>query len=260
MRTSSFARLGVAVVLAVILPAGCHVNCDLFKARVERVEEFTVPVAGITALDVSTNVGKIQLDAADAAEAHITAEIKVKAASEEKAQELIEQVEIVAEPQGPTLVVKVVKPHALRDNDLSVDFTITAPSNLALACTTNVGDIRVAGFSERVTARTDVGAIVCTGVRGATDLHTNVGDIKMEYVADAPAALDASATTNVGDIDFAGPQQMSANLTAHTNVGSIDTDRPLTVTGSLRGSLKASLGSAEGQVNLSTNVGSIRIR
>lgn len=260
MRTSSLVRLGAVVALAVTLPAGCLVRSDLLKAKVERAEELTVPVAGITALDASTNVGKIRLDAADTAEAHITAEIKVKAAGKEKAEELIEQVEIVAEPQGATLVVKVVKPHDLRDNELSVDFTITAPPNLALACTTNVGDIRVAGFTERVTARTDVGAIACTGVRGATNLHSNVGDIRVEYDPDAPAALAASATTNVGAIDFAGPQQMSANLTATANVGSIDTDRPLTVTGSLQRSIKASLGNAEGQVNLSTNVGSIRIR
>ncbi len=184
----------------------------------------------------------------------------MKAASEELAQELAGRVEVLAEPRGETLFVKVRKPADLRHNELSVDLSITAPAHLALACVTNVGDIRVAGFTEDVKARTDVGAITCTGIRGDTDLHTNVGDIKVEYVSDAPAALNASASTNVGAIDFAGPQQISANLTAATNVGSLRTDRPLTVTGSFQRSVKASLGNAEGQVNLSTNVGSIRIR
>lgn len=260
MRTGSFAGIGTGTCLVVVLLAGCHISCDLFKARFSRTEELTAPLAGITTLDVTTNVGKIRLDGTDAAEARITADIKVKAASEERAEELAGQVEIVAEPKGQTLVVRVVKPAALRRNDLSVDFTIVAPAHLALVCTTNVGDIRIAGFTEPVKARTDVGAITCTGVCGDTDLRTNVGDIRVEYVSNAPAALDASVSTNVGSIDFAGPAQISANLTAATNVGSIDTDRPLTVTGSLQRSVKASLGSAEGQVDLSTNVGSIRIR
>jgi hypothetical protein len=260
MRTGSPARVGTGTCLAVVLLAGCHISSDLFKARFSRTEELTAPLVGVTVLKVTTNVGRIRLDAADAPEARITAEIKVKAASEPLARDLAERVEIVAEPRGQTLVVRVVKPADLRRNELSVDFTITAPAHLAVACVTNVGDIRVAGFSEHVQARTDVGAITCTGVRGDTDLHTNVGDIKVDYVSDAPAALNASATTNVGSIDFAGPEQISANLTAGTNVGSIETDRPLTVIGSLQRSVRASLGSAEGQVNLTTNVGSIRIR
>jgi hypothetical protein len=59
---------------------------------------------------------------------------------------------------------------------------------------------------------------------------------------------------------LAGPKDISAKLTAEANVGSIDTDRPLTVTGDLKQSIRASLGSAEGRISLRTNVGSIRIR
>jgi hypothetical protein len=141
-----------------------------------------------------------------------------------------------------------------------VDFTITAPARLALDCTTNVGDIQVTGFSDRVAAKTDVGAIRCTDLRGDADLHTNVGDIHAACAADAPAALDITAATNVGNVDLTGPTEMSARLAATVNVGSIDTDRPLTITGKIQKSIKATLGNAEGDVTLRTNVGSIRIR
>ncbi len=53
---------------------------------------------------------------------------------------------------------------------------------------------------------------------------------------------------------------MSAHLQATTNVGSIDTDRPLTVTGQIKKSIQATIGDAEGDIVLRTNVGSIHIR
>ena len=123
-----------------------------------------------------------------------------------------------------------------------------------------MGDIRTDGFTSRVEARTGVGTIACTGLRGNAALHTNVGDIRAEYASDAPAAIALDASTNVGSIELAGPQEISAKLAAETNVGGIDSDRPLTVTGPLKRSIRASLGNAEGQISLRTNVGSIRIR
>lgn len=266
MQTNWIARIGVGAMLAFVFVAGCNVGgCylggDVFKAKFTRSEQLTAPLAGVTAMDVATNVGKIQLDASDVAEAHIAAEIKVKAATQEKAEALAEEVRISVEPSGQTLRIRVDKPAGLKDGNLSVEFLITAPAGLALKCTTNVGDIRTAGFTGDVRAHTDVGTITCTGLHGVVDLHSNVGDIRAEYAADAPAAVEVDASTNVGSIELAGPREISAKLTAEANVGGIDTDRPLTVTGPLRKqSIRASLGGEEGRISLRTNVGSIRIR
>jgi len=261
MRANAVVKVGIAAGLAVMLLGGCVIHTDAYKAKFSRSEDLTAPLTDITALDVATNVGTIRMEAAEVAEVRIAAQIKVKDRTEEKAQELAEQVRIVAEPSGQTLTIKAVKPAGLRDNNLTVDFTVTAPSALALNCTTNVGDIRVTDFTQRVKAVTNVGTITCSGLRETTDLHTNVGDIRATYASDAPAALSATMATDVGSIEFTGPQEISAQVTAGTNVGSIHTDRPLTVSGSLnRHSVRASLGKGEGQVNLNTNVGSIRIR
>ena len=81
------------------------------------------------------------------------------------------------------------------------------------------------------------------------------------YAADAPAALNVAMATDVGSIEFTGPPEISADLSAKASVGDISTNRPLTVRGSLaRHSVRASLGKGEGRVNLDTNVGSIRIQ
>jgi len=262
MRAGLPASTGLCIALAcVTLFAGCYVPFgDAFKAKAERTEELTASLDGIATLDVSTNVGTIKVEAADVTEARITAEITVKAKTEEEAEQLVEEVRITAEPSGKTLVIKAVKPSDFGKNQLGVDFTIVAPARLALDCTTNVGDVRTTGFTDRVKARTDVGSIACTDLHGVLDLHTNVGDIKAVYAPEAPAALNASLSTNVGDIDFTGPTEISAEISAGANVGSIHTDRPLSVTGPIKKSLRATLGDSEGRIKLHTNVGSIRIR
>jgi hypothetical protein len=252
--------MGVFVALAAVALGGCHFSGDAFKAKFTRSEELTAPLAGVAALDVCTNVGKIELLAEDVAEVRIAAEIKIKARTEERAQELGEQVRIVAEPSGPTLRIKAIRPAGLSEDNLHVTYTITAPGALALKCTTNVGDIRTVGFTGRVEARTNVGSVVCTGLRDRADLRTDVGDIRAEYASDAPAALSVDASTNVGNVELVAPQEVSARVAAETNVGSIHSDRPLTVSGSLKQSIRASLGNGDGQVNLRTNVGSVRIR
>ncbi len=261
MRTGAHIRMSVVAGLVALLLGGCVIHTDRFKAEFSRSEDLTVPTTDLTTLDVTTNVGKIQLETADAAEVRIAAQIKVKAHTEEEAQRLAEQVRIVAEPWSRTLTIKVVKPADFGRNQLSVDFTIKAPAALALNCTTNVGDVRIADFTKRVQASADVGTIICTGLRDEIDLHANVGDLRATYATDAPAALNATMATDVGSIEFTGPQEISADLTAAANVGDINTNRPLTVKGSLtKHSVRASLGKGEGRVNLKTDVGSIRIR
>jgi len=261
METGAVVRMGVVVGFVALLLGGCVIHTGSSRAEFSRSEDLTVPVTDITALDVTTNVGKIQLETADAAEVRVAAQIKVKARTEEEAQELAEQVRIVAEPWSRTLTIKAVKPADFGRNQLSVDFTIKAPAALALSCTANVGDIRITGFTKGVRASSDVGTIVCAGLREDIDLHVNVGDLRATYVADAPAALNVAMATDVGAIEFTGPQEISAELTAQANVGDINTNRPLTVRGSLtKHSVQATLGKGEGKVNLKTDVGSIRIR
>lgn len=262
MRRALIAKTGLCIACAFTVAfAGCiTVVGDNLRGEAKRTDNVTAPVGDASALKVTTNVGAIKLDAAETAEVRITADITVKAKTDEEAQALLDGVHVAAAPSGDTLVVKADKPSGFGHNQLTVDLTISAPAGLRLECTTNVGDVRVSDFTSRVESHTDVGSITCSGLRGGMSLHTNVGDIKAAYAPDAPAALDVSASTNVGNIDFTGPSQVSANLTAASNVGDIHTHRPITVSGSLGKTVRASLGAAEGQVDLHTNVGSITIR
>jgi Toastrack DUF4097 len=251
----------VSALVLTTLCVGCCSNMGgNLRAKAQRVDELNAGATDLTTLDVSTQVGAIKLESGDISRVDIVAEITVRSKTTEEAEALIEDVQIVAEQSGDKLVVKAVKPSGFGRNQLGVEFTITAPAGLALRCTTNVGDIRIAGFNESVVAKTDVGTIRCSDLRSNANLHTNVGDIKVSYASDAPAVFEASASTNVGNVDFTGPDDISAKLAARVNVGSINTDRPLTVTGPIKKSISATLGNAEGKITLHTNVGSVKIR
>lgn len=259
MRADGVLKAGIVLGLIPIL-TGCQFGGDLFTAKFERSEELTAPLGQASAIDVDTNVGKIHLEAANVDEVRILAAIRVKAGTEERAEELARDIRIVAQPNGQTLAVKAVRPSGMDREQLSVGFTIAAPASLAVKARTNVGDIHVAGFGRGVDTETGVGKITVTDLRDSTQAHTNVGDIRIIYASDAPATLEVRATTNVGDIDFAGPSQISAGVSAEANVGSIDTDRPLTVKGSMKKSIKGQFGDGRGRIELRTNVGSIDIR
>ncbi len=246
----------------VIIVAGDTHNEDRdLRAEAKRTDELKAPLTDITALEVSTSVGGIRIETADVPEAAITAQITVKARTEEEAEALLEGVRISAEPSGRWLAVKAVKPSGFGHNSLRVDFTITVPPQLEARCTTQVGDIRIAGLAGDITAKSDVGKFDGVDLHaGKADLQTNVGAIKVAYASDAPAALRLDARTNVGDIDFSGPEHLSARVSAVTNVGSINTGREMKIQGFVGKSLDGTLDSGEGRVAFRTNVGSIHIR
>jgi len=262
MKNHTLAKVGLLTALSLTtLYVGCCINVnDNYKAKAYRTEELDASVADMTSVDVTTKVGTLTFEAADVTEAHIVADITVKAKTQEEAEAQVREVRIVAEPSGERLALKAVKPKGFGCNKLLVDFTVTIPARLALECRTNVGDIKTTGLAGPVTARTDVGSILCNDLLHGATLRTNVGNIVATYASEAPAALQVSAVTNVGDIELAGPDSISAALSASVNVGSIDAQRPLMVQGPIKKSIKATLGKAEGRVKLSTNVGSIRIR
>jgi hypothetical protein len=252
-----------------LLASGCVIICDgcgdgecrNLRAEAKRTDELTAPLADITVADVSTNIGTLRIEAADVTEAAITAKITVKAKTQEEAEALLEEVRISTEPSGGKLTIKAIKPSGFGRNSLTVDFDVKVPKQLGVHGTTNVGDIRIAGIAGDIVARTDVGKIDGTDLRsGKAEMRTNVGAIKVAYAGDAPVALRIEVNTNVGDIDFSGPEQMSAKFSAVTNVGSINTNREMKVRGLVGKSLEATVDGGEGRVAFRTNVGSIRIR
>jgi hypothetical protein len=250
----------VVCLCSLTLFPGCKDADSLFKAKYERTEHLSPAITDVAELGIETDVGSITVTGADVADCNITAEITVKARTQEKARALAEETKIELERSGDKLSIKAVKPAGLKKRSLVVDFKIIAPKRLKLDCSTHVGAVKVSDISGRIEASANVGSVICRRVVADLNAKSNVGSIEVEYADTAPAACNAEMTTNVGSIEFAAPPQLSAQVNASTNIGSIKTAKPITVVGKVGKSMKGTIGSGEGKVRLTTNIGSIEIK
>ncbi len=251
--------LAASLCLLTVL-SSCNDIGSLFKAKHQRAEHTSVPIAGMAGLNVETDVGSITVTGADVTDCNITAEITVKARTKETARKLAEEVKMELESSGDTLTIKTVRPDELKKKSLVVDFKIIAPMHMNLDCSTGVGTVTVSDIEGRIDASVNVGSIACHAVVAELVLSSNVGSVTVKYADTAPAACKANITTNVGSIDFTAPSELSAQVHASTNIGSVETARPITVVGKVGKSIKGTIGSGEGKVLLKTNVGSIKIK
>jgi hypothetical protein len=235
-------------------------GCREYRAKYEKTETALVPVAEAVALSVETGVGAITVTGADVVDCNVTAEIRVKAETEEEARKLAEQVKIETEISGGKLRIKVSKPASLKKRPLEAKLRIVAPRQLKLDCSINVGSISISDMNDTIKVSGNVGSISCQQVCGDIAVTSNVSSVDVVYASTAPAACTTDITTNVGSINLTVPPQWSAQVSATTNVGAVKTDKPIAVLGKLGKSIKGSVGSGEGRVRLKTNVGSIHIK
>ncbi len=262
MKNSSLTKalLGCLLCLLIVM-AGCCINIGCWpRAKYEKTEQLSAPFAQGQTLDVQTNVGSITVTGADVSTCDVTATITAKARTTEKARKLAEQTKIKLEPAGDKLKVKVEKPPMADKDAICVSFDITVPKQTTLDLKTNVGELKVDNTTGPIEAATNVGTITCREITGRGHLTPNVGEVKAVYAKDAPPACNASLSTSVGEIVFAGPDNLSAKFHVSANIGSIKTRLPLTVTGKIHKSLDGTVGTGEGKVILRTNIGSIKIR
>lgn len=237
--------------------AGCCINIsDLYLARYEKTKNLSAPFAPGQTLYLQNNVGVITVTGADVADCNVTAKITAKAMTTEKAEKLAEEMQIKLEPSDNKLYIRVEKP----DSSITIDFNITVPKQTALQLATNVGEIKIAAITKPIKAEANVGVIYCKEITGDIDIQTNIGEIKVFYSKTAPSACNANIKTNIGEIDFAAPPDLSVQVNISTNIGSIQTNLPLTVKGTIHQSSSGTIGKGEGKVILKTNIGSIKIK
>jgi hypothetical protein len=262
MKINYFTKISLGFLLCIsAVITGCCINIgDFCKAKCEKTEHLSAPFAPGQTLYLQNNVGEITITGADVTDCNVTATITARAITTEKAEKLAEEVRIKLEPSNNKLYIRVEKPARMSKRSITIDFNITVPKQTALQLATNVGEIHISNTSEPIEAETNVGVITCREITGDTDLTTNVGEVKVLYSKTAPSACNANIKTDVGEINFTAPPDLSAQVNVSVDIGSIQTDLPLTVKGKINKSLSGTIGKGEGKVILKTNVGSIKIR
>ena len=275
MRNGHFKRASIGLLLCMtLLAAGCSM-----RAKYQRTVRLSAPLSPGVTFAAQTHNGSITTNGADVADCNVVATITARAATEEEAQELAEQVEISLEPSGDTLTAKIKKPIRLVNKSVAVSLDITVPDQTNLELVTHNGAVSIADITGDVRATTHNGKVTTERVSGSTvlithngsitvrqasgdaNLKTHNGSVKAFYAESASPVSNISIVTSNGSIELEAPPDLSARIEASTHNGSINTDLPITLTGKVSKSrLVGTIGSGEGSLRLETHNGSIRIR
>jgi len=288
MRNGHFTRISIGCLLcAATFFAGCNM-----RAKYQRTVRLSAPLSPGSTFAAQTHNGSITISGAPrlredklapaeagVADCSIVATITARAASEQEAMELAEEVEISLEPSGNTLTVKIKKPTLLMNKSVGVSLDVTVPNQTNLELGTYNGAVAIADIAGRVRAtshngkvttervsggtelETHNGSITCRQTSGDTKLRTHNGNVKAFYAEAASPVSDISIVTSNGSIELIAPPDLSARIEASTHNGSINTDLPITVSGKVtKRKLTGTIGSGEGRLHLETHNGPIRLR
>jgi len=211
-----------AAVLAFVLlsVAGCIVidggGCN-FHAKFERTVELQHPMQAGSTLAVSTASGSIDVTGQETDQVQVTATIQARAATEEEAQELAEQVEIRFQEAGDKLVVKADRPNNLRWNrSISISYVITVPRQTHVECDSASGSLKLRDLTGNVNARTASGSVEGTQIKGFVRLHSSSGSVHCENASGGDVDLDTAS----GGVRLSNASDVGT-CRAHSSSGSV---------------------------------------
>jgi DUF4097 and DUF4098 domain-containing protein YvlB len=261
------------------------------------VSEFAAGFAKGGRLHLENKNGSIRISGQETAECRIKATVEVKAGSERKRNELMEDVKLEVKPEKGGASVDVEHRKLRWGESVRVDFEITVPKQASVELANGNGDIDISDIAGDIEAATgngfigldetdgDVklsvgngkvtldetefgkckvsvgnGKITGKGISGDIKFTVGHGSVKVSYAKNAHGAINAEVELGMGGIDFRGPDGLSAEVEATTAMGSIDTALPLKRSKDMMaGTVRGTVGKGEGKVKLATSMGSIKI-
>jgi putative adhesin len=212
--------------------------------------------------------GDIKAEAAGGAEVEVHA---VRTGRRNNPEEV--QIEVV--PHGDGVTICAVYPSSdgrpnecrageggrmnVRDNDVSVAFTVRVPAGVRFAGRTVNGEIEATSLSGAVSLTTVNGSIAFS-TASYGDATTVNGSITGTLGSSAWSG-ELNFTTVNGSITLDLPGDISTDLRANTVNGDITTDFPVTVSGRInRRTLNGTIGSGGRSLELQTVNGSVKLR
>ncbi len=204
-----------------------------------------------TVLDVENNVGSMVIEGTEGRDCSVTATADIKGVDREEAERIAEKILVQVTPSDGRVRVRLQMPEGMnegQDKQISIALHIAVPADAKVQVAQKVGDVRLSSLLGDVKAVVEVGSIKTRDLQG-----------------------DVALRTNVGDIHFATSKDLSAKVRAQTQVGSISSNLDLETTtaavmrsGDARNALGShatgTLGDGQNRIELTTNVGSIRIQ
>jgi len=221
------------------------------------------------AIEIKGVNGNIRAEASGSNEVEVVTEKRARRSNPEDVQ-----IEVLQHPDGVTICAAYPsrdtgRPNEcrpgnegrmnVRDNDVTVQFTVRVPAGVRLIGRTVNGDVEATRLNGPI-ALTTVNGSVTFSTSASGHASTVNGTIRGELGrADWNDTLEFS-TVN-GSINLTLPPDLSADVKAQTVNGDISTDFPVTVTGRIsRRRLEGTIGSGGRMLSLETVNGGITLK
>lgn len=208
MRSRGFISLvviGVSVA-ALLGIGGCVINGNWGpRARFERTVELEQAMQPGSTFAVSTDSGSIYVAGEETGRAQVVATIEARAASEEEAQELAEQVEIRFEQTTQRVAVVAHKPNVGFDRSISISYRVVVPRQTHVECGSASGSVEAIDLTGNVNAHSASGSANAARIRGSVHLRSASGSVHGEGVTGGEADLEsASGSASLSDASQVG--------------------------------------------------------
>jgi DUF4097 and DUF4098 domain-containing protein YvlB len=185
MKKSYWLILALGFSVGSLLTAGgCEISIgNRPQAKYERTVQQQVPLAPGSTVTAETSFGSVTVVGADVTDCNVTANIFVKAPTEQEAQEIAEQVQIKLEPTGNTLTIKAEKPHVRMNRSIGVSYNIIVPKQTNIECSSSYGSIELSDLQGYVKGKTSSGKIKSENIQGSAQLKTSYGSITCKNIS-----------------------------------------------------------------------------
>ena len=204
--------------LLLVTVSGCNEELTVWsgtsQSKFERTVTRQIALGGSDTLDVATRHGSITVTGTDAADCSLEAKIVAHAPTEEEAQALAEQVEIVDQISGSTATIRSREPDLENNRSISVSYTIAVPRRTNIRCDSKYGSLDISSVEGRVVGTSNNGSIKIQNIQGQTDLSTSYGSIECRNVVGQSIRLHS----NNGSITMAN---LRGSTAAETSYGAI---------------------------------------
>ena len=192
----------LAWVLAVSL-SGCMVigisSCGDLPGRFERTEQSSAPLETGLLVVAQTHNGSITVRDTQSQQCFVEARIKVRARTDELAQQIAQQIEIKLDQAPGKLTIRLEKPKQQSEKyHVTVDYDIKIPRENSLQLASHNGNIDVSHIAGDVKGTTHNGLINAKDISGNVELQSYNGHVSCQSIGGR-----AKLTTHNGRVKLA---------------------------------------------------------
>lgn len=244
MMKSRFLRHSLSCVLGGLLlvaVSGCNEELTSWggtsQSKFERTVTRQIALGGADTLDVATRSGSVTITGTDAADCNLDARIVACAPTDQEAQALAEQVEIVGQVTGSTMEIRSREPDLENNRSIRVSYTIAIPRRLNVQCDSKYGSLDISNVEGRLAGTSNNGSIKIQDIQGPADLSTSYGSIECRNVVGQSIQLHSNnGRIDVSDAKFGVCEARSSygaivanrlagdSIDLHSGNGSVEVD------------------------------------